>query len=801
MADKLAGDRGPGRAVAEAAEPEHDEGCPAEPALATPLAGLAVADRTAGGPAVRVGSADDPAEVEADATARSIVAILRSVNPVRSVAPVPKEHAGDCAVHRTAALVGAEGGDLDAGTAADIDRLRGAGQPLPGPIRHSMETAFGADLSDVRVHTGGTAARLNHAVQARAFTAGRDIVFADGMPDTGTAAGQHLLAHELTHVLQNRDGGPVRRTLRLKGAKADTSWADLQQEPDVGDASAVAQLILRYWANSNRVNVVYPKVSTLVNKAAKALPDMDDDFADSLESLAEVKEVEASLNRRKATGTKLAKAVAARRQVLESSFGKQLGSGYFLPEPNSDSRYKTPSSMLSSVAETSGRDDGAWVSVSNPMTGLAGKTTGSVNLALLEEAEAQGSIFHIGSEHQQICATCGKATDATMFEVDHQQAFSDIRDQLHLLASAMTSDISLYQSVSSQTADFDKIFQVTGKPGNKGFQVEALASGVHMYSNDLDNLMRICRRCNGPWGKSDMDMVTWYKSSPLYGQQFLDSYGLPGSKQVIARTKKDLGWGFAAREWFTQVHLPVLKQQELISIIQESVRQRLISQSNLGVSAKLSTDPVQQQQMQDDTDQLGRDNTALLGGLRTVHDYHSGSKGQQPSAFSPGSPLRIENEYTEVQDRREKRKRTENLKGTKAYLVGLEDGQQGLAVHRGDYPVNTNDLEAYDQGYAEGASQSEELERKGKLDALKWDLTKPHPGPDGSGPLPYEWGYHEMLGRRQQARKDGFALVEQDEDPDESYASGELHAEQLLRDYLAGYKAARQQARQQKAQA
>lgn len=94
---------------------------------------------------------------------------------------------------------------------AVADGLRGPGQPLAGPVRANMEARLGADLSDVRVHTDAAAHQAATAVSARAFTAGSHIAFQRCHYDPASAAGQHTLAHELTHVIQQRSG-PVAGT-------------------------------------------------------------------------------------------------------------------------------------------------------------------------------------------------------------------------------------------------------------------------------------------------------------------------------------------------------------------------------------------------------------------------------------------------------------------------------------------------------------------------------------------------------------------------------------------------------------
>ena len=80
--------------------------------------------------------------------------------------------------------------------------MRGAGSPLSPSVRAYFEPRLGADLRQVRVHTDTQAASAAKALQARAFTVGRDIVFGAGEYSPTTTAGRKLLAHELTHVVQ-----------------------------------------------------------------------------------------------------------------------------------------------------------------------------------------------------------------------------------------------------------------------------------------------------------------------------------------------------------------------------------------------------------------------------------------------------------------------------------------------------------------------------------------------------------------------------------------------------------------------
>ena len=85
--------------------------------------------------------------------------------------------------------------------------LAGAGQSLDKATRRSMETLFGHDFADVRVYADAKAVRSARAVNALAYTVGRSLVFGEGQYPPGTTAQRRLMAHELTHVIQ-QDGQP-----------------------------------------------------------------------------------------------------------------------------------------------------------------------------------------------------------------------------------------------------------------------------------------------------------------------------------------------------------------------------------------------------------------------------------------------------------------------------------------------------------------------------------------------------------------------------------------------------------------
>ncbi len=111
-----------------------------------------------------------------------------------------------------------------------------SGSPLQAPLRGDMEQRFGHDFSRVRVHTGGEAERSARDVDANAYTVGQHIVFGSGQFTPQTSAGRHLLAHELTHVIQQSagsamTGGVLQRDTAHRKSRDDADpWDQLSDD-------------------------------------------------------------------------------------------------------------------------------------------------------------------------------------------------------------------------------------------------------------------------------------------------------------------------------------------------------------------------------------------------------------------------------------------------------------------------------------------------------------------------------------------------------------------------------------------
>ncbi len=117
---------------------------------------------------------------------------------------------GNAAVMRALAQrnYGAEGGPIDDQTTSQINSARSGGQALDAGTAAKMGSTMGADFSGVKVHTDSTSDTLNRTLNAKAFTTGNDIFFQKGAYNPGSSEGDHLLSHELTHVVQQGGSSP-----------------------------------------------------------------------------------------------------------------------------------------------------------------------------------------------------------------------------------------------------------------------------------------------------------------------------------------------------------------------------------------------------------------------------------------------------------------------------------------------------------------------------------------------------------------------------------------------------------------
>ncbi|WP_218651769.1 DUF4157 domain-containing protein [Nostoc sp. C052] len=144
-----------------------------------------------------IGASNDPLEQEADRIADQVLAA--PAHPAVSVAPP-----------RIQRFTGQPTGQTDVAAPASVDRvLSSPGSPLEPALQQDMEQRFGYDFSRVRIHTDAAAVRSAQDVNANAYTVGHNIVFGIDQYSPETHEGQSLIAHELTHVLQQSQGSSI----------------------------------------------------------------------------------------------------------------------------------------------------------------------------------------------------------------------------------------------------------------------------------------------------------------------------------------------------------------------------------------------------------------------------------------------------------------------------------------------------------------------------------------------------------------------------------------------------------------
>jgi hypothetical protein len=152
-----------------------------------------------------VGPVGDTYEQEADRVAKQVV---NTPAPVQRQDKLTDED--DLQMKPLIQRAGAGGFEVDADFESHLSSSKGGGAPLPDRVRADFEPKFGADFSQVRTHTDSQSDQLNRSIQAKAFTTGRDIFFRAGEYNPDSLSGKELLAHELTHTVQ-QGAAPLQR--------------------------------------------------------------------------------------------------------------------------------------------------------------------------------------------------------------------------------------------------------------------------------------------------------------------------------------------------------------------------------------------------------------------------------------------------------------------------------------------------------------------------------------------------------------------------------------------------------------
>ena len=145
-----------------------------------------------------------------------------------------------------------------------IQSLQGGGQPLSGTVRSFFEPRFGEDFSNVRVHNDTRAARVARLVNSRAFTLGHNVVFGAGEYSPDALAGRKLLAHELTHVVQQKRSTQL--SIQRNGYRKDAFGKECPDTVVIGSIKPLTKFNkalfnqgIRTWLGINSYMKVGPK--------------------------------------------------------------------------------------------------------------------------------------------------------------------------------------------------------------------------------------------------------------------------------------------------------------------------------------------------------------------------------------------------------------------------------------------------------------------------------------------------------------------------------------------------------------
>jgi hypothetical protein len=225
-----------------------------------------------------VGKTDDPLEHEADKTADKIMRMPEHPFIQRKGSCSCGEYDDDHVHLKPLAnqikpfIQSKNDGVVSDGVASKIRSTKGGGSPINGYAKSYMETRFGADFSDVKIHTGDESVQLSRNLNAKAFTVGNDIYFNKDQYQPETDKGKHLLAHELTHVVQQ--GGSKSINSKNSGAAATVLKAPLaetiQRYPGCskGQDQAINDALARARRRSTRALQVVADIKSGTNPRA-----------------------------------------------------------------------------------------------------------------------------------------------------------------------------------------------------------------------------------------------------------------------------------------------------------------------------------------------------------------------------------------------------------------------------------------------------------------------------------------------------------------------------------------------------
>nr|MBX2826908.1 DUF4157 domain-containing protein [Flavobacteriaceae bacterium] len=150
-------------------------------------------------------------------------------------------------------------GETSQALTQQINSSKGSGNKMDKGTQSFMESRFGADFSQVRVHTGSEAVQMSKDLNAKAFTVGNDVYFNQGQYNPNSSEGKHLLAHELTHTLQQ--GGVQKKSIQR-------SCHDGNCESCTG---GIKDFWVTFYFRIRATRSIMSKIRTMINEAKTIL--------------------------------------------------------------------------------------------------------------------------------------------------------------------------------------------------------------------------------------------------------------------------------------------------------------------------------------------------------------------------------------------------------------------------------------------------------------------------------------------------------------------------------------------------
>jgi hypothetical protein len=228
-------------------------------------------------PKLSIGAVDDPLEQEADVMADAVMRMPETSFIQRKCSHCDEEEKVQTKplASSVTPFIQTKGGD--GGTASDVvtkqlNATRGSGSNMDRPTQSFMESRFDTDFSNVKIHTGSDAVQMNREMNAQAFTVGNDIYFNSGKYNPSSESGKHLLAHELTHTVQQ--GGASRQIsmarLAIGTANLNIDYGDIIFQDTVAGRQALIEQRYLAWTGLQAIEI-HDLITPLTNREKRWL--------------------------------------------------------------------------------------------------------------------------------------------------------------------------------------------------------------------------------------------------------------------------------------------------------------------------------------------------------------------------------------------------------------------------------------------------------------------------------------------------------------------------------------------------